>query len=108
MVYTINIFAAFCRVYHYGKIKSLCGFFFFFFFFKKGDGLVTEREGKVGGWERGQGWREKGGEERDKSRKTERAPAQYHQVTDDGVWPGEKWRGSMLPLVWTRPALFGF
>ena len=56
MVYTINIFAAFCRVYHYGKIKSLCGFFFFFFFLQKGMGLslkvkerwVGGREGKAG------------------------------------------------------------
>ena len=62
-------------------------------FFAKGDGLVTERKGKVGVWETGQGWREKGGEERDKSRKTERAPARYHQVTDDGVWPGEEVEG---------------
>lgn len=47
----------------------------------------------MGGWERAQGWREKGREERDKNRMTERAPAQYHQVTDDGVWPGEEVEG---------------
>ena len=66
MVYTINIFATFCRVYHYGKIKSLCVCVCVCVCvcLQKGmDGLVTEREGKVGGWERGQGWREKGGEE---------------------------------------------
>ena len=55
MVYIINVFAAFCRVYHYGKIKS---YLFVCLFFTKGDGLVTERKVKVGGWEIGQGWRE--------------------------------------------------
>lgn len=63
------------------------------FFFTKGDALVAEREGNVGGWERGQGWREKGREERDKNRMTERALARYHQVTDDGVWPGKEVEG---------------
>ena len=36
---------------------------------------------------------EREGRGRDKSRKTERAPARYHQVTDDGVWPGEEMEG---------------
>ena len=51
-----TLFLQLSAVYHYGKIKSFVVFFF------KGEGLVAEKEGKVGGRGREgeESWRKRG------------------------------------------------